>query len=148
MKHIHRLTIFILALAFFALADSWYLAETALNNSVPVCDVAAFSNCAEVAQSPYAKPFGIPLGVYGAMFSAVIFVLAAIALIIRDRILYLSILILTALAAIGSLFLLFVQAVLIDAFCVYCLLFELFSFALFIAALKLYRRTKPDELVV
>lgn len=147
MNKTNRLLVWILVLAFLGLADSWYLAETALNNTVPTCDVAAFHDCAEVAQSPYAKPLGIPLGVYGAMFSAALFMLAALALVFRDRALYTTIFILTMLAGLGSVALLFIQAAVLNAFCVYCLLFELISFALFFVALKLYKHTRPRVLV-
>jgi len=142
MKNTNRLTIVILVLAFLALTDAWYLAETALNNTVPTCDIAGLNDCAAVAESSFAKVFGIPLGVYGSMFAAVIFMLTALALIFRDHFLYTSIFVLTGLAALGSIGLLFIQAVVLRAFCIYCLLFDGICFALFGVAYVLYKRTR------
>ncbi len=141
MKRKH-LTILVLVLSFLALADAWYLADTALKGTVPTCEVAAFSDCAEVAQSAFAKPFGIPLGIYGAMFAAAIFMMAAMALLVPDRSLYRAMFFLSAAGAVGSLGLVFVQAFVIRASCVYCIIFELLSFLLAAATFVLYRRTR------
>ncbi len=140
-----RLTILVLVLSFFALADAWYLADTALEGKVPTCEVAAFSNCAEVAQSAFARPLGIPLGVYGAMFAAVIFMLAAMALLVPERRLYRAMFVLSSAAAVGSVGLIGIQLFIIHATCIYCFIFELLSFALLGATFALRRRTRPHS---
>lgn len=120
-----------IALAIIGLADSWYLAETAMTDTPLTCDIAGLTGCNTVAQSPYSQLFGIPLGVYGVLFYALLFLL--VLAIIKwpraqlERYLFL----LTLAGALASVVFIFIQVFLIQALCVYCLVSALITFISF-----------------
>lgn len=138
----------ILLLAFFGLANSAYLAERGASGEPLICNIQNFSGCNVVAASEYSKLFGIPLAEYGVLFYSVLFVLAALELVLFDRLLRR---ILQAIASIGvifSLYFIFVQIFLIGAFCIYCLAsaviaFLVFALASFIEPMRAGERQGP-----
>ena len=138
-KHVATL-VAVLLLSFLGLADSWYLADSALSGGELTCSIAGLDGCNAVADSPYSNPFGLPLSLYGAVFYAVLFTLAAVALLLPSRRLYGALLAFGTLGSAASVYFLFVQVVLIEAVCVYCLLSALVTFMLFGLTLWLFRR--------
>ena len=130
----------VLMLSFLGLADSWYLADSALSGNELTCSIAGLEGCNAVADSPYANLFGIPLALYGTAFYAILFTLAAIALLLPSRRLYGALLACGTLGVVASLYFLFVQIMFIGAICIYCLLSALITFVLFCLTLWLFRR--------
>lgn len=135
----------ILALAFIGIADSWYLAESAYTGSDLACGIEGLDGCNIVAASPYAKPFGIPLGVFGVGFYGLTFGVSLALLFYFDRKLIDALRVVTGLGASASVVFLFIQGVLIGAFCIYCVLSAAISFALFFLAMYFFRDTRPHE---
>lgn len=144
----HLLLGLILVLAFIGIADSWYLAETALNGIAPACDVTILSGCQQVAQSPYSKLFGVPLGVYGTLFYSSVFAVAALLVLYRKRRVYLGLYMLGIGGFCASLVFVLIQAFLIGSFCIYCVLSAVISVALFALIRSLYIRFAPLKLAV
>lgn len=132
----------IIALAFLGLADSWYLAESAATDTPLICGPGMLEGCNAVAQSPYSKLFGIPLGVYGVVFYALALVAAAAILFLRARVLPFYLFVVTAVGALASVAFLMIQFFLIKALCVYCLASALISFALVGFAYLLWKRER------
>ena len=124
----------ILLLAFCGLADSAYLAQHETDGTPLICDIAGLSDCNIVAQSPYAKAFGIPLSDYGLVFYGLIFLLAAIELALGNRITRQAIQVLSALGLIASAYFLFIQLAVINALCVYYTASAVIAFLIFICA--------------
>ena len=126
--------VLILVFAFAGLADSVYLAQHELAGTPLICNIQDLSGCNAVAQSAYAHLFGIPIAEYGILFYAIVFVLAALELVIFDRFLRHA---LQAFALVGllcSLVFECVQIFLIHALCAYCLCSAIATLLIFIAA--------------
>lgn len=135
----------LLVLAFLGIADSWYLAESAATDTPLICGPGMLEGCNAVAQSPYSKLFGIPLGVYGVLYYSLVFVVAAAAITGWLRRPSLPLFALTAFGAIASLIFVFIQVFLIKALCVYCLLSAGISFAMLVAAWWLMHKPRIKE---
>lgn len=111
----------LLVLSFAGLADSFYLAQHDTEKVSILCTGSDLSGCNIVAASPYSHFFGIPLAEYGVLFYAGMFILAALELLVLNRLLR-RILQWAALGgAISSLYFVFVQLFVINALCAYCL---------------------------
>ncbi len=124
----------ILLLALFGLADSTYLAQHELSGAPLLCNIQNLSGCNVVAQSPYSHLFGVPIAVYGILFYAMVFVLAALELVIFDRLLRR---VLQAFAVAGilcSLYFTFLQIFVIGALCIYCIGSAVIALLILIAA--------------
>lgn len=130
----------ILVLAFLGLADAWYLAQAALNGTALVCGIEALDKCNVVAQSEYSRLFGIPLAVYGAGFYAFFFIIAAVLITIKNRILTKAFFWASALGFLASLYFLYVQVFLIKALCIYCLASFVIATLLFLVVWRLKAR--------
>ncbi len=113
--------ILILLLAFCGLADSAYVARQESANIPLLCNIGNLSGCNVVAQSPYSKFLGIPLAEYGIIFYAIVFVLAALELVLYDRLLRRVLQTLALFGILASLYFTFLQVFVIDALCIYCL---------------------------
>ena len=112
--------VIILALSFCGIADSAYIAKNELQGAPLLCTAQNLSGCNTVASSPYARLFGVPVAEYGVFFYGVVFVLAALELILFDRLLR-RVLQGVALAGVAaSLYFTVVQVYFIGAFCTYC----------------------------
>lgn len=120
----------ILLFAFAGLADSAYLAEHESAGAPLICDIAHFSGCNVVAESPYSKVFGIPVAEYGILFYAIVFATCMLELILFDRILRKSIQWLAVFGVLASLYFVFVQVFIIEALCIYCLASAALSLAI------------------
>lgn len=135
----------ILVLAFIGIADSWYLAESAVTGTDLACGIEGLDGCNIVAASPYSKLMGIPLGVYGVGFYGITFGLALALLFISEQRLIDALRIVTGLGASASVVFLFIQGTLIGAFCIYCILSAFISFLLFFLAMHYFRDPSPKE---
>ena len=111
----------ILFLAFAGLADSAYIAQHEVSGTPLLCNINNLSGCNIVATSPYSHLFGIPLAVYGIVFYGIIFVLAALELVIFDRLLRRFLQGMAFIGVIASLYFTLIQVFVIGALCVYCL---------------------------
>lgn len=126
--------VFILILAFSGLANSAYLAQQEISGEPLVCNVQNFSGCNIVTASEYSKLFGIPLAEYGVLFYGILFVLAALELIIFDRLLRRVLQVISLIGVIFSLYFTFVQIFFIGAFCIYCLTSAVIAFFVLVFA--------------
>lgn len=126
----------ILVLAFFGLADSAYLAEHEVSNTPLLCNIQNLSGCNVVAASQYSHIFGIPLAEFGVLFYSIVFVLAALELVIFDRLLRRVLQVAALIGVAASLYFTLVQIFFIGAFCIYCLASALITvFILILASL-------------
>lgn len=150
MSGMNRLTILalLLALALVGMADSWYLAESAATGTDLVCGIDGLSGCNTVAQSPYSRLFGIPLGIYGVMFYALMLVLASAALTLKLKDTPLYLLIVSGIGAAASVVFLCIQFFIIQALCIYCLVSALVAFASCTLSWLLVKYKEPTPLPV
>ena len=140
--------VFILVLAFSGLANSAYLAQQEASGEPLICNIQNFSGCNIVTASEYSKLFGIPLAEYGVLFYGILFVLAALELVIFDRLLRRFLQVVSFIGVIFSLYFTFVQVFFIGAFCIYCLTSAAIAFlilvsASFIEPVRLIERRNP-----
>ena len=124
----------ILLLAFLGIANSAYLAQQKANGEPLICDIQNFSGCNIVAASEYSKLFGIPLAEYGIIFFSILFVLAALELVIFDQLLRRVLQGVSLVGVAASLYFTLIQAFVIQAFCMYCLVSALVTLLIFILA--------------
>ncbi|MFZ3044022.1 MAG: vitamin K epoxide reductase family protein [Minisyncoccia bacterium] len=126
--------ILILILAFFGLADSIYLTQHELNGTPLLCNIQNLSGCNIVATSQYSHIFGIPLAEFGILFYAVIFVLAALEIVLYDQLLRRALQGIALVGIISSLYFTFIQIFVIGAFCIYCFASALIALFIFVLA--------------
>ena len=124
----------ILVLSLFGLADSAYLAQHEASGTPLLCNIQNLSGCNTVAASQYSRLFDIPLAEYGVLFFSVLFVLAALELVIFDRLLRRVLQGVSLVGVIASLYFTLMQAFVIQAFCIYCLVSALVTLFIFILA--------------
>ncbi|HQT82546.1 MAG TPA: vitamin K epoxide reductase family protein [Candidatus Paceibacterota bacterium] len=110
----------ILALAFCGLADSVYLMQHELSGTPLLCNIQNLSGCNVVATSQYSHLFGVPLAGYGVAFYSILFILAALELVLFDRFLRRALQAVAVVGMLSSLYFVFVQVFFIHAFCIYC----------------------------
>lgn len=140
--------VLILLLAFFGLADSIYLTQSELSGTPLICNIQNLSGCNIVASSQYAQIFGIPLAEFGILFYGVLFVLAALEIVLFDRLLRRVLQAVALVGVLASLYFIFVQAVFIKAFCIYCSISAAITFLILILASliePLGKRGKPES---
>ncbi len=138
--------VIILLLAFFGLADSAYLTQHALSGTPLLCDIQNLTGCNIVAASEYSRIFGIPLAEFGVLFYCIIFVLAALEIIIFDQLLRRVLQAISLVGVIASLYFTLVQVFVIGAFCIYCLASALIALLILILASfiePIRRRPRP-----
>jgi uncharacterized membrane protein len=96
--------------------------------------------CNTVANSPYARIFGVPLGYFGLIFYLYMFALAALlAFDPFSRGLRLGALLYAALGVSSLIYFMYIEFTLIHAFCIYCLISAVLTLLLLIAALAHFR---------
>jgi uncharacterized membrane protein len=130
----------LVVLSALGIADSWYLAQHALTNTALSCgiDAGKLSGCNTVAQSAYSHIFGIPLGIYGLIFYALVLVAA----LLYNRTHLAHMLSVRALALLGfaaSVYFEAVQIFLIDALCIYCLASFFFTLGILLLTIPLWK---------
>lgn len=126
--------VLIVVLAFFGLADSVYLTQHELSGTPLLCDIGNLSGCNIVASSQYSHIFGIPLAEFGILFYSVIFVLAALEIVIFDQLLRRAMQGISFVGLLSSVYFTAVQVFVIGAFCIYCFASALATFFIFVLA--------------
>lgn len=134
----------ILVLAFFGIADAWYLYQAALTDTALWCGANTLDGCNIVAQSEYSRLFGIPLALYGLVFYIATFVLAAAALFERIRYMTRALVGLGLLGLLSSLYFLYLQIFRIEALCIYCVASFVISTLIFCVTVLLDRMERKE----
>ncbi len=112
----------ILLLSFFGLVDSMYITQHEVNGTPLLCsNIQNLNGCNVVATSPYSHFLGIPLSEFGVLFYSIIFVLAALEIVIFDKLLRRILQVMSFIGVFASLYFTLIQIFLIRAFCIYCL---------------------------
>ena len=130
-----------LALALVGIAVAFYDAYQ-LYNGQPLWCPPPINGCNEVANSPYARIFNLPVGYFGVVYYLYMFGVAA--LLASDpfsRALRFGALAYSALGVCFSIYFMYLQIAFIHAFCIYCLVSALTTLLLFVAALSHVRAT-------
>ena len=138
----------ILVLAFLGLTDSAYITQHEVSGTPLLCDIQNLSGCNVVVSSPYAHLFGIPLAEYGVLFYSILFVIAALELVIFDRFLRRVLQGISLVGVAASLYFTSIQIFVINAFCIYCLASAVIAifiliFASLIEPLERSKQQKP-----
>ncbi len=138
----------VLLLAFCGIANSAYLAKSEIAGTPLICDIQNLSGCNIVANSQYSQLFGIPLAEYGVLFYGVLFVLAALELVLFDRFLRRVLQGVALFGVVASLYFTALQVFFIGAFCIYCLASSIIALLIFILAtlIEPLRKDKAPEL--
>lgn len=145
----NALLVLVLLLSFIGLADSWYLAQSAIEGSELSCSIGAgLDGCNVVAESEYSRVLGIPLALYGVGFYGLAFVAGALLFVRRERFLYQALLALGGFGFVASLYFLFLQLFIIKATCIYCLVSLVVATILCFVAYRLFKRHAPARLAV
>ena len=135
----------IIALSFLGVADTWYLAYSALTDTALVCGVDVIDGCNTVAQSEYSRILGVPLGLYGVIFYVLTFTLAGLLVLLKHRALYTALFAVSVIGLGFSLYFLSLQVFVIKALCVYCLISIALSLLIFTFGYQLRRRFAPPK---
>jgi uncharacterized membrane protein len=136
MKRTCHAPCIMLALALLGAAVAFYDSYMIYNGQALWCPP-PINGCNEVANSPYARIFDLPVGYFGVVYYLSMFSLAALlACDPLSRALRFAALAYTALGVGFSLYFMVLQIAFIRAFCVYCLISAVTTLLLFIAALR------------
>lgn len=133
----------LIVLTLIGLADAIYLAQSALTSTALVCDIALLNDCNTVAQSPYSRFLGIPLGLYGAGFYAAILVILLALERFPSRLLSQALVVISTFGALASVYFLYLQLMVIKAVCIYCLLSAIVSFLVLGLSLLFFKKLIP-----
>lgn len=134
-----------LVFAFIGIADAFYDSYAIYTGQLLWCPP-PIDGCNTVANSPYARIFGVPLGYFGLVIYLHMFALAAIlAFDPFSRGLRAGALLYAALGVFSSICFMYIQITFIHAFCVYCLISAILTVLLFIAALAHFRATRRGQ---
>jgi uncharacterized membrane protein len=132
----------LLALALVGSAVAFYDAHQLYNGQALWCPP-PINGCNEVANSPYARIYDLPVGYYGVVYYLYMFGLAALlALDPFSRGLRIAALAYSALGVCFSIYFMYLQIAFIHAFCIYCLVSAVTTLVLLIAAV-FHIRTIP-----
>ena len=133
-----------LALALLGLAVAFYDSYAIYNGQALWCPP-PINGCNEVASSPYARIFNLPVGYFGVVYYLYMFCLAAlIAFDPFSRGLRFAAIAYAALGVCFSIYFMYLQISVIHAFCIYCLVSAVTTFLLLIAALSRLRVPSLD----
>lgn len=131
----------LLALALVGIAVAFYDAHQ-LYNGQPLWCPPPIDGCNEVANSPHARIYDLPVGYFGVVYYLYMFGLAALlAFDPFSRGLRFAALAYSALGVGFSIYFLYLQIAFIHAFCIYCLASAITTLLLFISALSHFRAT-------
>ena len=134
-----------LVFAFTGIADAFYDSYAIYAGQLLWCPP-PIDGCNVVANSPYARIFGVPLGYFGFVIYLHMFALAAIlAFDPFSRGLRAGALLYAALGVFSSICFMYIQITFIHAFCIYCLISAILTLLLFIAALAHFRTTRRRQ---
>jgi uncharacterized membrane protein len=133
-----------LALALVGIGAAFYDAYSIYNGLALWCPP-PINGCNEVANSPYARIYNLPVGYFGVVFYSYMFGLAALlAFDPFSRGLRFGTLAYSALGVCFSIYFMYLQIAFIHAFCIYCLVSAVMTLLLFIAAISHFRATRSS----
>ncbi len=133
-----------LALALLGLAVAFYDSYAIYNGQALWCPP-PINGCNEVASSPYARIFNLPVGYFGVVYYLYMFCLAVLtAFDPFSRGLRFAAIAYAALGVCFSIYFMYLQISVIHAFCIYCLVSAVTTFLLLIAALSRLRVPSLD----
>jgi uncharacterized membrane protein len=136
-----------LALALIGFVVASYDAYTIYHGQLLWCPP-PIDGCNEVARSPYARIFDLPVGYYGVAYYLYMFGLAVlIAFDPRSRGLRLAALLYAVLGVAFSIYFMALQVGFIHAFCIYCLVSGVTSVLLAAAAISHWKATRGPAVV-
>jgi uncharacterized membrane protein len=142
MKKVINTPYLMLALALVGICVAFYDAYQLYNGQALWCPP-PINGCNEVANSPYARIFGLPVGYYGVVYYLYMFGLAALlAFDPFSRGLRFAAVAYSTLGTCFSIYFMYLQIAFIHAFCIYCLVSAVTTLLLFIAALSHSRATR------
>jgi uncharacterized membrane protein len=128
--------------AFIGIADALYDSYAIYTGQLLWCPP-PIDGCNTVANSPYARIFGVPVGYFGLIFYSSMFALAALlAFDPLSRGLRLGALLYAALGVSSLVYFMYIQFAFIHAFCIYCLISAVLTLLLLNAALTHFRATR------
>ena len=132
----------LLVLAVVGVAVAFYDAYQLYNGQALWCPP-PINGCNEVANSPYARIYNLPVGYFGVVYYLYMFGLAALlAFDPFSRGLRFAALVYSALGVCFSIYFMYLQVAFIHAFCIYCLVSAVTTLFLFIAAISHFRATR------
>ena len=133
-----------LPLALLGVAAALYDAYSLYNGQALWCPP-PINGCNEVANSPYARIFGLPVGYFGVVYYLYMFGLAALlAFDPFSRGLRFGAFLYATVGVCFSIYFMYLQINFIHAFCIYCLVSAVVTLFLFVAALK-HLRVQPSH---
>jgi uncharacterized membrane protein len=136
MKKICRAPYLMLMLALVGLAVAFYDSYALYNGQVLWCPPPV-GGCNEVAHSPYARIFDLPVGYFGVVYYLFMAALAALlAVDPSSRALHIGALAYAALGVGFSIYFMVLQIGFIGAFCIYCLISAVTTVLLLAAAIS------------
>jgi uncharacterized membrane protein len=125
-----------LGLALLGLAVAFYDSYAIYNGQALWCPP-PIDGCNEVASSPYARIFELPVGYFGVVYYLYMFCLAALlAFDPFSRALRFAVIAYAALGVCFSLYFMYLQVSFIHAFCIYCLISAVTTLLFLIAAIS------------
>ena len=132
-----------IAFALIGLAVAFYDSYSIYNGQTLWCPP-PINGCNEVAASPYARIFDLPVGYYGVVYYVYMSGLAALlAYDPLSRALRIGAVLYTALGVLLSLYFMALQIVYIRAFCIYCLVSAVITVLLTVAAVWHLKSAPP-----
>jgi len=144
MKKVFYAPTIMLALALVGIGVAFYDAYQ-LYNGLPLWCPPPINGCNEVANSPYARIFQMPVGYFGVVYYLYMAGLAALlAFDPLSRGLRFGALAYSALGVCFSIYFMYLQIAFIHAFCIYCLVSAITTLLLLVAALSHVRATAVD----
>ncbi len=144
MKRVSRAPYVMLTLALLGIAVAFYDAYAIYNGQALWCPP-PINGCNEVASSPYARIFDLPVGYFGVVYYLYMFGLAALlAFDPFSRGLRLGALAYAGLGVCFSIYFMYLQIGFIHAFCIYCLVSAVTTVLLFSAALLHLRAAQAE----
>jgi len=139
-----RAAVAMLAFALVGLAVAFYDAYMLYNGQALWCPP-PINGCNEVANSPFARIFDLPVGYFGVVYYLYMFFLAALlAFDPFSRALRFAAIAYAALGVRFSIYFMYLQINLIHAFCIYCIISGVTTVLLLIAALSHLRLVAVD----
>jgi uncharacterized membrane protein len=136
-----------LVFAFIGIADAFYDSYAVYTGQLLWCPP-PIDGCNIVANSPYARIAGVPLGYLGVIFYLYMFALAALlAFDPLSRGLRLGALLYAVLGVSGSIYFMYILFTYIHAFCIYCTISAVLTLLLLIAALAHFRVTRRPAVI-
>ena len=134
----------LLALALVGIAVAFYDAHQLYEGQALWCPP-PINGCNEVANSPYARIYNLPVGYFGVVYYMYMFGLAALlAFDPFSRGLRFAALVYSALGVCFSIYFMYLQIAFIHAFCIYCLVSAVTTLLLFVAAIFHLRAARTD----